>query len=106
MELRQLRSLVTISELGSISLAAEHLHLSPPAIHKQLKGLEIDLGVPLYEKIGRQLQLTQPAEVVLPYLKDILAQYDSALSALQEWNRSKRVPDPISTVLSTYRLPP
>src|SRR5260370_7489763 len=84
MELRQLRSLVTISELGSISLAAQHLHLSPPAIHKQLKGLEIDLGVPLYEKIGRQLQLTQPAEVVLPYLKDILAQYDSALSPLQE----------------------
>ncbi len=105
MELRQLRSLVTISELGSISLAAEHLHLSPPAIHKQLKGLEIDLGVPLYEKIGRQLQLTQPAEVVLPYLKDILAQYDSALSALQEWKGVKRGLVRIGTGPSTYLLP-
>ena len=70
MELKELRSLVALSELGSISLAAGYLHLSPPAIHKQLKTLESELGVRLYEKAGRQLQLTQAAEVLLPYLKD------------------------------------
>ncbi|HEX2712121.1 MAG TPA: LysR family transcriptional regulator [Candidatus Acidoferrales bacterium] len=105
MELRQLRSLVTISEVGSISLAAERLCLSPPAIHKQLKILESDLGLPLYEKIGRRLQLTPPAVVLLPYFKDMLAQYDSAFSALQEWKGVKRGLLRIGTGPSVYVLP-
>jgi DNA-binding transcriptional LysR family regulator len=89
-ELRELRSLVALSELGSISVAAERLHLSPPAIHKQLKTLESELGVPLYAKAGRRLQLTQAAEVLLPYVRDLLAQHESALSALEEWKGMKR----------------
>jgi len=104
-ELRELRSLVAVSELGSISLAAEQLHLSPPAIHKQLKILEAELGVPLYEKVGRYLQLTQAAEVLLPYLKDLLAQYDSALSALEEWKGMKRGLVRIGTGPTSYVLP-
>jgi DNA-binding transcriptional LysR family regulator len=84
-ELNQLRSLVAVSELGRISQAADHLHRSPSAIHKQLKLLESELEVQLYEKVGKRLQLTQAAEVLLPFLKGILAQYDSALSAMAEW---------------------
>lgn len=105
MELRELRCLVTLSELGSISLVAERLHLCPPAIHKQLKILEAELGVRMYEKIGRRLQLTQPAEILLPYIKDILAQYNSALSALEEWKGLGRGMVRIGTGPSTYILP-
>ena len=105
MELKELRCLVALSELGSISLVAEQLHLSPPAIHKQLKILEEELGVRMYEKIGRRLQLTQPAEILLPYLKDMLAQYNSALSALAEWKGVKRGIVRVGTGPSTYILP-
>lgn len=73
-ELNQLRCLLAVSESGSISLAVNHLHLSPPAIHKQLKSLESEVEIQLYEKVGRCLHLTQAAEVLLPYSKDILAQ--------------------------------
>jgi DNA-binding transcriptional LysR family regulator len=104
-ELKELRTLVMLSELGKLSLVAEHLHLSPPAIHKQLKKLEEDLGVPLYEKIGRRLQLTQPAEVLLPYLKDMLAQYHSALSALDEWKGLKRGSVRVGSGPTSYLLP-
>lgn len=100
-----MRCLVALSELGSISLVAERLHLSPPAIHKQLKILEGELGVRMYEKIGRRLQLTQPAEILLPYVKDMLAQYNSALSALEEWKGLKRGIVRIGTGPSTYILP-
>ena len=64
--------------------------LSPGAIHKQLKALEQELGVLLYERVGRRLQLTQATEVVLPYLKEMLAQCDLALAALGEWRGMKR----------------
>ncbi len=107
MELNQLRSLVTLSELGSISSVAEQLHLTPAAIHKQLKILENELGVRLYEMVGRRLKLTQAAEVVLPYLKDVLAQCDSALSALEEWRGMKRglVRIGAGPTISSYILP-
>ena len=104
-ELRELRSLVVLAEVGSISLTADRLHLSPAAIHKQLKILEGELGVRLYEKVGRRLQLTQAAEVLLPYLKDLLAQYDSALSAIEEWKGMKRGLVRIGTGPSSYVLP-
>lgn len=90
MEFRELRSLVTLAELASITLTAEKLCLSPGAIHKQLKALEQELGVRLYERVGRRLQLTQATEVVLPYLKEMLEQCDSALAALGEWRGMKR----------------
>jgi DNA-binding transcriptional LysR family regulator len=104
-EIKELRSLVALSELGSISLAASQLHLSPPAIHKQLKILESELGVALYEKVGRGLQLTQAAEIVLPYARELLAQYDSARAALEEWKGMKRGVVRIGTGPSAYVLP-
>ncbi len=105
MEFRELRSLIALADLGSIARAAEKLHLSPPAIHKQLKLLETELDVQLYEKVGRNLRLTQAAEVLLPYLKDMLAEYQSALSALDEWRGLKRGLVSIGTGPTTYVLP-
>ncbi len=105
MELKEVRSLVTLAELGSISLTAERLHLSAPAIHKQLKTLEADLGVPVYERVGRRLELTQAAEILIPYLKEILAQYDSALTAIEEWKGVKRGVLRIGTGPSSYVVP-
>lgn len=105
MEFNQLRSLVSVAELSSISLAANHLHLSPPAIHKQLKLLESELDIQLYEKVGRSLQLTQAAEVLLPYFKDILAQHDSAMSAIEEWKGAKRGLVRIGTGPTSYVMP-
>lgn len=90
MELKELRSLIALSELGNISLVAERLHLSPPAIHKQLKTLEDELGVTLYERVGKQLRMAQVASVLLPYMQEILVQYDAAFSALDEWKGLKQ----------------
>jgi DNA-binding transcriptional LysR family regulator len=107
-ELRELRSLAALSELKSISLVAEQLHLSPAAVHKQLKTMSAELGVKLYDRVGRGLHLSQAAEVLLPYLKDLLAQYDSALTALDEWKGMRRglVRIGAGPTLSGYVLPP
>ena len=62
MEIRELRSLLTLAETGSIIEAASRLHLSPAAIHRQLKILGDELEAPLYERRGRNLRLTGAAE--------------------------------------------
>jgi len=90
MELHQLRSFVALADLGGIARVSEKLHLSPPAVHKQLKLLEVELGVRLYEKLGRTLRLTQAAEVLLPYCRNLLAEHDTAVAAIAEWKGLKR----------------
>lgn len=107
MELRELRSLVALAKLGSIARTADKLNMSPAAIHKQLKVLENELGVQLYEKAGRQLRLTQAAEIILPHIKNILAQYDATISALNEWKGLKCGLVRIGTgpTFSSYLLP-
>lgn len=107
MELRALKSLDTLATTGSITKTAQELNLSPAAVHKQLKVLEDELGVQLYEKSGRQLRLTQPALTLLPYVKNLLAHYDATLLALNEWKGSKHGVIKVGTgpATSSYILP-
>jgi len=106
MEFRELRSLIALADLGSIARAAERLHLSPPAIHKQLKLLEAELGGQLYDKAGRNLRLTQAGELLLPYSRDLVAEHDSVITAMEEWKGLKRGLVSIGTRPTTYVLPP
>lgn len=85
MDIKEVRSLLALAETTNITRAAERLHLSPSAIFKQLRLLEDELGVKLYEKTGRTLRLTQAAEVLLPHLRGLLTQHEAALLALEEW---------------------
>lgn len=108
MDLRELRSFVTLVDLGSIAAAARKLNLSPPAIYKQLAGLEVELGVKLYERSGRSLRMTQASEILLPYARDLLAQHDVTLSVLEEWKgvRKGMVRIGAGPTISSYILPP
>lgn len=74
MEMAQLRSLVTIARQGSFTAAAEKLFVTQPALSQQIKALETELGVQLFERRGRRLTVTAPGEVVLAHAEQILAQ--------------------------------
>jgi DNA-binding transcriptional LysR family regulator/sugar lactone lactonase YvrE len=102
-----LQSMVALAELGSLAAVAEKLHLSPAAIHQQLRALETSLGVRLYERVGRRLKMTRAAELLLPYCCEMLAQRDAALTALAEWKGLKRgiVRIGAGPTLSSYLLP-
>ncbi len=107
MEFRQLRSLVTLADVGSIAAVAKRLNLSPPAIHKQLRGLETELGIPLYEKTGRALRLTKACELLLLHARDLLGQHELAVRAMQDWKGVKGgvVRIGAGPTISSYLLP-
>jgi DNA-binding transcriptional LysR family regulator len=90
MELHAIRSLCSLAETHSLSETARLVHLTPAAIHKQLKQLERDLNVRLYEKGSQGLVLTAASLEILPYLRAILAQHSSALSVLGQWKGMQR----------------
>ncbi len=90
MEFREIRSFVVLSDLRNITRAAETLHLSPAAVHKQIKMLEEELGARLYEKAGRKLRLTQAGETLLPLARELMVRYRETLAAFEEWKEMKR----------------
>jgi DNA-binding transcriptional LysR family regulator len=66
MENYQLRAFVMVAKLGHVTRAAEQLHLSQPAVSKQVKALEQDLGVQLFERHSGGVVLTREGQRLLP----------------------------------------
>lgn len=90
MELRQLRGVALLAELESITATAKVLNVSAPAVHKQFRELEGELGIKLYERTGRTIRLTEAAKVLLPFAREMLAQYEGAVAAVNEWKGLKK----------------
>lgn len=107
MNLSLLRTLVTVSETESLAEAAQRLNLTPAAIHKQLKLLEAEFGLPLYEKAGRGIRMNAAAALLLPYAESALAQIATARQAIEEFRGLRRGLVRIGTgpTLSTHWLP-
>lgn len=84
MELRNLRTFVRVAELLSFSRAAEELHYTQSAVTIQVKQLERELGVELFERIGKNTHLTRHGEHFVPFAADVLGAADAALAFLDE----------------------
>ncbi|WP_164935679.1 LysR family transcriptional regulator [Bradyrhizobium guangzhouense] len=65
MDLRQLRTFVVVAEAGGFAAAQQHLHLSQPAASRQIQALEAELGIPLFDRVGRGIKLTSEGEDLL-----------------------------------------
>jgi DNA-binding transcriptional LysR family regulator len=74
LELYQLRTFVTVAEQSHITQAAEILHLSQPAVTAQIKALEEELGLPLFERGGGGIALSRAGQELLETARNILAQ--------------------------------
>ncbi|WP_322907126.1 LysR family transcriptional regulator [Paenibacillus campi] len=73
MNIRDMEIFAQINAYGSISAAAENLHLSQPAISRRIGVLEKDLGYELFERIGPKLVLTPAGKVFLKYCISFMA---------------------------------
>lgn len=78
LDFQGLAALVKIAELGSFSAASQSLHISQPAVSKRIKVLEDEVGSPLFDRIGRRLQLTEAGNALVPIAKRIMAEIDEA----------------------------
>lgn len=79
MELRHLRYFVTIAEEQSFRRAAERLHVSQSPLSRQMKDLEEEMGVAIFEPDGRGIKLTAAGKVFAERARSILASVDAAV---------------------------
>jgi len=80
MNLRQLRSLIAIAQLGSFTRAAQSLHISQPALTVQMHQLEEALGVRLLDRNTRAVKLTPLGSQVVPIIERALGDIDAAIA--------------------------
>ena len=90
MELGVVRNLLLLAHNGSITATARGLNLTPSAVHKQLRALESELGVKVYEKTGQRLRLTQAGLLLVPHFKAIAEHLDAAAAEVEDLNGSRR----------------
>lgn len=69
--LRQLRIFEAVARHSSYTRAAEELHLTQPAVSMQVRQLEDEVGLPLFEKLGKQISLTEAGREVFHYSRSI-----------------------------------
>ncbi|GAA5017547.1 LysR family transcriptional regulator [Acinetobacter puyangensis] len=76
MKIATFNAFIKVMETGSISVAAEKLYLTQPAVTKRIHGLEDYLGIKLFESLGRGIQPTQAAHHILPRIKQWLSELE------------------------------
>lgn len=108
MELHQLRYFRAVADLGSFSRAAEKCFVAQPSLSQQVIKLERELGRPLFDRLGRRVQLTEAGRALYAQAATILAAVDEIrerVTAATEPGRGTVVVGAIPTV-APYLLPP
>ncbi len=106
MDIKQLRAFQAVARTLHFHRAAHALHYAPSSISVQIRTLEDDLGVPLFERLGRRVALTEAGERLLPYAVKLVELLEEARAEVAGASEARgtltlRVPES----LLTHRLP-
>ena len=90
MELNQLRYVLESAQQENMTKAAENLHISQPSLSIQIKNLEDELGISLFERTRKRIYLTEAGKVFVHQAKQILQSIDSLSETMGEFASQKR----------------
>lgn len=90
MRLSQLETLIHVAELGSLSRAAERLHIAQPALSRQVRMLERELGTQMFDRHGRGMVLTESGHEVLRHAYRVFGELDEIRSVAAEGDTGLR----------------
>src|SRR5258705_1829139 len=109
MDLRRLRTFVAVAELGTVSKAALRLRITQPALSRQIRDLQQELGLRLFDRVGRGLVLTSEGEQFLGDCRGVLGHMESLAERAELLRRGDSgvlkvaaPPQTIESILSTF----
>jgi DNA-binding transcriptional LysR family regulator len=87
MDLRQMEYLLAVAEERNFTRAADLAGISQSGLSSAIRGLEDELGTPLFDRTTRRVELTEAGSALLPYARDMLSQAASARDAVVRASR-------------------
>jgi DNA-binding transcriptional LysR family regulator len=108
MEIAGLQAFLRVAEHGSFSLAAEKLFLTQPAVSKRIAALEQELDTRLFDRIGRNISLTEAGRALLPGARKILEDVENSRRQIANLSGTVKGRLRIGTShhIGLHRLPP
>ncbi|WP_040713196.1 LysR family transcriptional regulator [Paenibacillus curdlanolyticus] len=106
MDIRQLRYFLAIADAGQITRAAKALNMEQPPLSRQLKQMERELGVTLFDRSGKQLTLTHAGELMRERAEGLLRQFHETLQEVKEVEEGVQGLLSIGAVVSCVSLLP
>src|SRR6266545_1855358 len=107
MDIRDLQVFLAVTTRLNFTRAGEDVHLSQPSVSVRIRQLEEELGVKLFEQLGRRVALTEAGRLLEPYAHRVVAAMDDARHAVEELQGLERgtVRVGASTTPGTYLVP-
>ncbi|MBI1309766.1 LysR family transcriptional regulator [bacterium] len=105
MELFQLRYFLKVVELGNFTRAAEACHVSQPALSQAIQKLEDELGQPVFERLGRRVELTPAGRMLLPRASQAVQLVDEARASVTDDGESGHIRVSAIPTIAPYLLP-
>jgi LysR family transcriptional regulator, carnitine catabolism transcriptional activator len=105
--LRQLRAFVAVAQEGSITRAAQRVHLTPSALSMLISALEGELAVRLFDRTTRKIVLSEAGEELLPPIRRVFESMDKAFDGLRQFvgRRAHRFAIAASPLLAANLVP-
>ena len=89
LEVRHLKLVAAVADVGSLTRAGDRLHLTQSALSHQLRDIEARLGAPLFLRVGKRLVLTPAGERLLASARDVLERLERAEHDIREMSRDR-----------------
>ncbi len=96
MEIRQLRSFLAVADTLNFSRAAQSLFLSQSALSRQIMDLEKEIGLPLFERNTRRVELTEAGRQLLSRARELMERWDHLGAEVRDRAQGVDVPAPLS----------
>lgn len=91
MQIEKLASFSALCETGSVSQCAEKIHISQQGLSRQIKSMEEELGVRLFERSTRGMTLTKEGQILRPYFEQAYRQYEQGILELKKMQSDFRM---------------
>lgn len=89
-DIRQMQCLIEVARLKSFTKAADALYITQPSISKTIKGMEEELGVVLFDRVGKRVELTDAGQLIVAQAQQIVASFQNLTAELDDLRNLKR----------------
>lgn len=89
-ELHQLEQLIAVAECGTLSRAAEELHISQPALSRSMQKLESELQVELFFRSKNKIELNDNGRLAVEYARKVMGQANDMMEQVRSYDRNQR----------------